>query len=177
VTGSPIAPTYTLSASPNATAIAVGSSGAVTLTLTPTNYTGTIALTAICSTPSALSATFNPSSISMANGVQSPTLTITTTASAANHANHAPAIPWKSGGAVMFCAVLLGAPFTRRRKRALAVLMLALAVVGGGFLMSCGGGGSSTPAKAARTYYVTVTPTGTGTVVNATPIMITVTVQ
>ena len=49
VTGSPIAPTYTLGASPNATAIAVGSSGAVTLTLTPTNYTGTVALSAICS--------------------------------------------------------------------------------------------------------------------------------
>jgi hypothetical protein len=168
-----VAPSYTLSASPTTTAIAVGSSGVVTLTLTPTNYTGTIALNAICSTPSAISATFNPSSISMANGVQSPTLTITTSASAANHA---PAVPWKSGGAVMFCAVLLGAPFTRRRKRTMTVLMMALAVVGGGFLMSCGGGSSSTP-KAARTYYVTVTPTGTGTVTNATPIMITVTVQ
>ncbi len=154
------------------TAIAVGSSGTVTLTLAPINYTGTITLSAICSTPSAISATLNQSSISMANGAQSPTLTITTSASAANHA---PAVPWKSGGAVMFCAVLLGAPFTRRRKRALAVLLIALAVVGGGFLMSCGGGSGT--AKAARTYTVTVTPTGTGTVVNAGPIMITVTVQ
>jgi hypothetical protein len=174
VTGA--APSYTLSASPTTTAIAAGSTGTVTLTLTPTNYTGMITLNAICSTPSAISAIgYSPYPISMASGAAQPvTLTITTSASAANHA---PAVPWKSSGEVMFCAVLLGAPFTRKRKRALAVLLIALAVVGGGFLISCGGGGSSTPVKAARTYYLTVTPTGTGTVTNAKPIMVTVTVQ
>jgi hypothetical protein len=69
--------------------------------------------------------------------------------------------------------VLLGAPFTLRRKRALAVLLTALTIALAGFLMSCGGGG-----KAARTYTVTLTPSGSGsTVTNASPVSFVVTVQ
>ena len=77
----------------------------------------------------------------------------------------------------MFCAVLLGAPFTRRRKRALAVLMIALAVVGGGFLMSCGGGGSSIGEGSSDLLRDGDANGNRPSVANPTPIVITVTVQ
>jgi hypothetical protein len=67
----------------------------------------------------------------------------------------------------MFCAALLGAPFTFRRKRLLAGLPMVLAISLAGFLMACGAEGSSTSSQphtqGARTYVVTVTPTGTAT--------------
>jgi len=82
----------------------------------------------------------------------------------------------KSGGAVIFGSVLLGAPFTRRRKRALAVLFTALAISAAGLLVACGGsGGSSKPSP--QMYRVTVTPTGSGTVMNPAAVIVIVTVQ
>jgi hypothetical protein len=103
-------------------------------------------------------------------------------------ANHAPAIPWNGGGTVMFCAFLIGAPFTFRRKRLLAAMPLVLAMSLAGFMMACGAVGSSTTTtqqhpQGARTYIVTVTPTGTAaaagsaTVANPAAVSITVTVQ
>ena len=86
-------------------------------------------------------------------------LTITTNA---NAANRMPIAPWTGGGAVVFGAVLL-APFTARRKRALAVLLTAVAMSLAGLSMACSGGSSIKPP---RTYTVTVTPTGKGTVTN-----------
>ncbi len=166
------APAYTLAASSPTVSIAAGSSGTVTLNLTSTNYAGTVTLAA-SSTNSAVAA--SAPSVTLTNGgTGTSTVTITTTTSAVNHA---PAAPWKSGGTVMFCAVLLGAPFTIRRKRLMAVLLTILAISLAGLLMACGGGSSSSKPKAARTYTVTLTPTGTGTVTNAAPVNITVTVQ
>ena len=84
-------------------------------------------------------------------------------------------MPWKGGGPVMFCAVLLGAPFARRRSQLLAALT-ALAISAASLLVACGGnGGSSTPSP--QTYTVTVTPTGSGTVINPAAISVTVIVQ
>jgi phosphatidylserine synthase len=98
-------------------------------------------------------------------------LTITANA---NAANHAPGAPWRCGGVAVLGVVLLGAPFTPRRKRALVVLLVAGALTLAGFSMACSLG---TGAKAPRTYTVTVTPTGTGTVTNPLPLTIVVTVQ
>ena len=173
----PAAPSYTLTAGEPTATITAGSSGTVALTLSSTNYAGTVSFTtSIDSTNgTASNVSANAPSVTLtAGGNGSSTLTITTTSSAANHA---PATPWKSSGAVMLCAVLLGAPFTVRRKRVLTVLLAAVAILLAGFLISCGGGSSSsTPPKAARIYTVTVTPTGTGTVTNPAPVSITVTV-
>ena len=166
------APGYTLGATTTTPSISAGGTQNVTLSLTPTNYTGTVGLVAVSSSPGVVTATLNSNSLSMANGMATTTLTITTTSSAANRA---PAVPWKSGGAIVF-AVLLGAPFTLRRKRALAVLLTAVVLSLAGFMMSCSGGSSST-VKAARVYSVTVTPTATPAVTNPTPLVITVTVQ
>jgi hypothetical protein len=93
-----------------------------------------------------------------------------------SEASRSPPLPWKSGGPLMFCAVLLGVPFARRRSQLLAVLLTALAVSAAGLLVGCSGsGGSSTPLP--QTYTVTVTPTGSGTVISPAAISVTVTVQ
>ena len=74
-------------------------------------------------------------------------LTITANA---NAANHVPVAPWTSGGAVMFGAVLLGVPFTARRKRTLAVLLTAVAIMLAGFSMACSGPRNQAPADLYR---------------------------
>ena len=141
-------PAYTLGASSNSITVPAGSNGQFSLNLTATNFTGTVSFTtsvsSINGTPSAVSA--SAPSVSFASSTTgNSTLTITTTTSAANHS---PRPPWKSGGPVMFCAVLLGAPFTRRRKRALAVLLTALAISAAGLLVACSGSGGQLDAIA-----------------------------
>jgi len=163
------APTYTLTASSTTASISAGSSSTVTLTLVSTNYAGTVTLAAVASSTEVTAST--PVSVTLTNGgTGTSTLTIATSSSAANHA---PALPWKSGGVVVF-AVLLGAPFTLRRKRAMAVMLTVLTISLAGFMVACSSGGSST--KAARTYTVTITPTGSGTVTNPSAVVVTVTV-
>ena len=169
-------PTYTLGASSNSITIPAGSNAQLNLSLTATNYPGTVSfatsVSSIDGTPSAVSA--SASSVSFASSTTgSSTLTITATKSAANRS---PGLPWKSGGPVMLCAVLMGAPLTGCRKRAMAVLLTALAITAASLLVACGGsGGSSTPSP--LTYIVTVTPTGSGTVMNPAAITVTVNVQ
>lgn len=179
-------PTYTLAGSPTTVVMTKGSSTTVALNLTATNYTGTVTLvpsvTTSNGTQSAVTATLQTSSVSFASGTTGgTTLTITTTSSAANHA---PARGWKTGGGVVVFAVLLGAPFTLRRKRALAVLLVGAAISLAGLMMACGGGSGSSSSSnnsssstSVRTYSVLVTPTGSGTVSNAAAITIMVTVQ
>ncbi len=162
---------YTISPSPSAVSMADGSSSVVTLAITPTNYTGAVTLTASSSSAN-ISAILSSSSVSLAPGAQSPTLTISASSSAANHS---PVLPWRSGGAVVF-AVLLGAPFTLRRRRALMILLTALTISAAGVMMSCGGSSSSSVQKLARTYTVTVTAKGSGTVTDPQPVQIVVTV-
>ena len=113
-------------------------------------------------------------SISFASSTTgSSTLTITATKSAANRS---PRFPWKSGGPMMFCAVLLGAPLARRKGQLLAVLLTALAIAAASLLVACSGSGGNS-AQSPQTYTVTVTPTGSGTVMNPAAIIVTVTVQ
>jgi len=169
-------PTYTLGASSSSITISAGSNARFSLNLTATNFTGTVSfatsVSSINGTPSAVSA--SAPSVSFASSTTgSSTLTITATKRAANRS---PRLPWKSGGPVMLCAVLLGAPFARRRGQLLAVLLTALAIAAAGLLVACGGsGGSSTPSP--QTYTVTVTPTGSGTVMNPAAVTVTLTVQ
>jgi FG-GAP-like repeat/Bacterial Ig-like domain (group 3) len=162
---------YTLTTSTQS----INGSGNVTMELTSTNYAGTVSFaTSVTSTDgTASNVSASAPSITLTNGgAGTAVLTIAANASAANHV---PVAPWTSGGAVVFGAVLLGAPFTARRKRALAILLTAVAIMLAGFSMACSGGAAST--KPARTYAVTVTPMGTGTVTNPAPVTIMVTVQ
>ena len=168
-------PTYTLRGNSDS----VTGSSSVTLDLVSTNYAGPVSFaTSITSTSGApLNLSASAPSIALTNGGTATTvLTITANAKAASHA---PAIPWKSGGALVFGAVLLGAPLSVRRKRVLAVLLTALTISLAGVLMSCGGASSSssTPTKAENIYTVSVTPTGSGTVTNPAPLLVRVTVR
>jgi subtilase family serine protease len=169
-------PTYTLGASSNSITIPAGSNALLSLSLAATNYPGMVSfatsISSIDGTPSAVSA--SAPSVSFASSTTgSSTLTITAMKSAANRS---PCLPWKSGGPVMFCAVLLGAPLARRKGQLLALLLTALAILAAGVLVGCSGsGGSSTPSP--QTYTVTVTPTGSGTVMNPAAITVTVTVH
>jgi hypothetical protein len=162
--------TYTLTTSTKS----VEGSVSLWLRLVSTNYAGTVSfittVTSINGSASNVSATV-PSVTLISGGGENALLTITANA---NAANHAPVAPWRCGGVAVLGVVLLGAPFTARRKRALAVLLVAGALTLAGFSMACSLG---TGAKAPRTYTVTVTPTGTGTVTNPLPLTIVVTVQ
>ena len=162
-----------------------GSSGTATLTLTSASYTGTVSFTTTVTstdgTPANVTATATSVTLT-AGGTGTSTVTIAANMSAANHT---PSAPWNGGGTVMFCAFLLGAPFTFRRKRLLAAFPLALAISLAGFMMACGAVGSSTQphTQNARTYVVTVTPSaaasaaGSVTVTNPAAATIMVTVQ
>lgn len=158
-----------------ATANTLGGSGTVTLNLHSINYTGTVSFNTVVtsSNGTASNVTASAPSVTLANDASGSTvLTVTASPSAANHA---PALPWQSGGAIVFGAVLLGVPLTVRRKRVLAVLLVAATIIIGGFLVACSSGVNTR--SAARIYNITVTPTGTGTVTNANPLTITVTIQ
>lgn len=175
---------YTLPSPSAVAAVSIasaGGSGTTTFSVTSQNYAGTINFTTNVSTTNGtagdVTASASPVTLT-AGGTGTSTLTITTTSGAANHA---PKLPWKGAGALMACAVLLGAPFSLRRKRTMAVVLTGLAISLVGFMMACSSGGSSTPTptptQAARTYTVTVTPAGTGTVANPAALTVTVTVQ
>jgi hypothetical protein len=169
VVRSVVGPSYTIAA--NQTSVTGSSS--VTLTLNSTNYAGTVSFTTSVSSSVGATATVTASAppVTLTNGgTATSTLTIT---AATSTANHIPAPPWNSGGAMVFGAVLLGAPFTLRRKRVLAVLLTAAALVLAGFLMSCGGSSTN---PTGPVYTVTVTPTGTGTVTNPAPVAVSVSV-
>jgi len=168
--------TYTLGASSNSITIPAGSNAQLKLSLTSTNYPGTVSfvtsISSINATPSAVSA--SASSVSFASSTMgTSTLTITATKSAANRSQR---LPWKSGGPVVFCAVLLGAPLVRLKNRPLAVLLMALAILAAGVLVGCSGSGSNSM-PSPQTYTVIVTPTGSGTVTNPAAITVNVTVE
>ena len=175
-------PTYSITTPTNPPTISAGGNTSVTLNLTSTGYIGTVSFTPSVTLNGAASSNLivTPGTATFTTAGGSANCNVSITASA-NAANHAPAAPWKSGGAMMLCAVLLGAPFTIRRKRTIAVLLAALAISLAGFLIACGNGSSkspTTPQTAARVYTVTLTPSGTGTVSNPTnPVSFTVTVQ
>jgi hypothetical protein len=184
-TSAALAETYTLAATNAMLSVTPGTSGTATLTLTSSNYVGTVSfttnVTSTDGTPADVTASATPVTLA-AGGTGTSTVTISANASAANHN---PAVPW-NGGSTVFFATLLGAPFLLRRKHLRAALPLVLAISLAGFLSACGAVGSSTSqphTQGARTYIVTLTPTGTAaaggsvTVTNPAPVSITVTVQ
>ena len=182
VTGAAAMPmeTYTLSASTPTVSMSAGGSTTATLTLTSSNYAGTVSfVTSVASTDGTaanVTATATPVTLA-AGGTGTSTITISANTSAMNYP---PATPWHAGGGMLLCAALLGMPFTFRRKRFAAAFPVLLAVAFAGMLMGCGAVGNSSYSqqKSARTYVVTVTPTGTvtpagaTTVTNPTPVSI-----
>jgi hypothetical protein len=178
LSGTGVAPTYTLSTASTALTANAGGNATTTLNLASTGYNGIVSFTAVVTsttgTVTAISASASPVTLT-AGASGTSTLTVSAAASAASHA---PALGWKSGGGVLFGVILLVIPSSFRRKRPIAVFLTVVTLSLAGFLMSCGSGSSaSTAQQAARTYTVTVTPTGTGTVTNPAAVSITVNVQ
>ena len=177
VNGNQTTASYTMAAAASSVGIVSGGSGGTTLTLTSTNFSGTVSFLATATlvsgsgSASAVTATATPVTLT-AGGTGTSTITIATATGAADHA---PKLPWKSGS-IAICAVLLGGPFTFRRKRAIAVLLMALITMTA-FLLDCGSSFSGT-----RTYSVMLTPTATSNqagamVTNPAPMNIIVSVQ
>jgi hypothetical protein len=150
-------------------------SGTVTLNLHSINYTGTVSFNAVVTSSNGTASNVTASAPSVALAYDASGSTVLTVTASSSAANHVPALPWQSGGAIVFGAVLLGVPLTVRRKRVLAVLLVAATIMLAGFCVACSN--APTVKSAPRIYTVTVTPTGTGTVTDATPLTITVTVK
>jgi hypothetical protein len=165
-------PTYSAS---NAIPAYVGPGGTTTSTFTlkSDGYAGTVSFVATANS-SEITASAAPV-ILTAGGTANATVTIS---ASKNAANHVPGLPWKTGGALVFCVVLLGAPYSARRKPIMTVLLAAAAILAAGFLISCGGGGSgSSGPSQPRNYSITVTPTGSGVVTNAPGVTVSLVVQ
>lgn len=165
-------PTYSMNGV-NPGSMSPGGTATSAITLKSDGYAGTVSFVATSSSPE-ITASAAPVTLT-ATGTATATLTIS---ASKNAANHPPAIPWETSGALVFCAVLLGAPLGARRKPMLTVLLVAVAILAAGFLISCGGGGSGSSAPAQpRSYNITVTPTGSGVVTNAPGVIVSVVVQ
>ncbi len=173
-----------------ATVSSPGQSGTSTITITPTNYTGTINLTcALTSAPSGANATYNPTCSLSASSVK-----ITSTAAGTATATFATTAPttgalaypetnrrtnrWYTpvGGAALACVLLFGIPARRRGWRSMLGLLIFLVAMAGA---GCGGGGNNnhgTPGTATGTYTFTVTGTDsvTSTTTGSTPVTVTV---
>lgn len=172
---------YTLTVQTQTVSLAPGGTGTATLALASTNFAGTVSFTTSVTssngTAANVSASASPVTLS-AGGSANARVTISANA---NAENRAPAL-WNSG-AVVFGIVLFGLPLIFQRKRAAGLLLALVAVSVMGSLVACGG--TSSPMKPtgkdARSYVVTVTPKATadagGTVTDAGPVTITVTVQ
>ena len=160
-------PTYTVGSIAGNAIINAGSSGSWQIGLNSVGYAGTVSFTTSVTASSngtAADVTASAAPITLTSGGSGTvTLTISPNASATKHA---PVLPWKSGGAVIFCTVLLGAPFTYRRRRTLTVLVVAIGVVAAGFMVACGGGGGSSTSTPPATTISTTTG------VTATPAMV-----
>jgi hypothetical protein len=172
--------TYTLAAKTPTVSITAGSNGTAMLTLTSTNYSGTVsfATTVTSADGTAADITASATSVTLAPG-STATSTITISANM-QAANHLPPTPWTGGGTAIFFAALIGVPFGFRRRRPIALLLLVLTFSVAGSLIACGGTAPTRTGsqQSTRTYVVTATPTAStsGSVAVTNPAAATVTV-
>ena len=145
------------SVSPNPLTIKSGSSGTLTITLTPTGgYTGTVTFT--CGTlPTNASCTFAPTSVVITSSTTTATDTLTVNTTTATKAAmlSAPVLFGRRSAALLAVTLSLPGPLVvllgfKRRKALHRLLILAvfcLAILGLGALSGCGGSGNSTTVK------------------------------
>jgi hypothetical protein len=170
--------TSSIALTPAPTAVTIaspGQSGSSTVSVTPTNYTGTLNLTCVLATsPSGANATYSPTcTIPATLAVTSSSSVATTTASIATTAPTSGALAYPetnrrtnhwytaAGSAALACVLFFGIPARRRGWKSMLSLLLFLAAMAG---VGCGGGGggnnnSGTPGTTAGTYTFTVTAT------------------
>jgi N-acetylneuraminic acid mutarotase len=155
--GSPPPAIFMLGASPSSLTVNSGSSGAVTVTVTP-EYGFNSAVSFGCSgLPSGTSCSFSPATVTPSGGANASTrLTVSASATAALHRSRGPFFPEAALAVAFFC-------FGWRKRRRLRILLLLTAMAAGlSLLDACGGGGSSSsgpPPVQPVTSTVTVTAT------------------
>jgi hypothetical protein len=173
------AASYTLTAKTPTVSLTAGGNGTATLTLTSSNFAGTISfVTSVSSTDGTvanLTATATPVTLTPGS-----TGTSTLMVSANTHAaNRLPSVPGEISATAVFCALLLCLPLTLQRRRTVALILFALAIPLAGSLIACGGATKNASTSSARTYIVTATPAASpaGLATNPAAVTITVTVQ
>ena len=164
---------FTFGSSASSLTVKAGSSGAVTLTVTPANGFGAPVSFACSGLPTGASCAFSPQNVTPSGAAVSTTLTISTLATTAAVGNGVREIFPVSALALAFC-IAIG-----KKRRALSYLMLAAVVGGLGLAIGCsggsgqggggGGGGTTTP----TTSSVTVTASS-GTLQHTATITLTV---
>jgi hypothetical protein len=175
--------TFTVSAT-NATVSSPGQSGSSTVTITPSNYTGTIKFNCVQATgPSGANSADGPicsvpaATVTGASPVM-VTATFSTTAATSGAVSFPPLWYRAGGGVSLACLVFFGVPGRRRRAAAMISLLAFLTLTAG---LACGGGGGSSsstpppvsnPGTTTGTYTFTLTGTDsvTSTVTSQTSI-------
>jgi hypothetical protein len=166
VTVNAVAPSFTLSASPNSATVTAGTSATTTITLTPAGGFNSPVSFACSSQPVGPTCTFSPATVTPNGAAATTTLTIGTTQAGALSMPPRPGS--RSGGASTVAVLAAGALWVFGRKKkapwqtmmplTLVLLLIAGVAVGcggssGGSSNGGGGGGGSQP----KTYVVTVT--------------------
>lgn len=159
--------TFTLGASPSSLTVQSGTSGAVSLTLTP-EYGFNSAVSFSCGgLPAGATCSFSPATITPSGAAASTTLTISTSSqSAASRSGSRPFLPL-AAFATGLCV------FITKKRRGLHYILVVAALAGLGLNLGCGGGGNgggsgSTPV----TSEVTITG-ASATVMQSTAISLT----
>jgi hypothetical protein len=131
-------PTFSLGVSPSTLTFNSGSSGTLTVTVTPQNGFNSAVTFACSGLPTGATCSFSPESLTPAGATMSTTLTIAASASAS--AARPARNPFLPAATLALAGCLL---FFRKRRAPAFTLILIVAVVALGSLTACGGGGSS----------------------------------
>jgi hypothetical protein len=170
----PQPPDFTVAPAIATVTVSAGSSGNVTINITPENGFNQ-AVTFSCSgLPAKSSCSFSPASVTPSGTtVSTTTMTITTTGTTAHSV---PPFPWTAG---TVATALLLLPFVRRKRRTAWMIVFVCAAGISMALAGCGGGGPpAVPGTPTGTSTVTVTATsGSGTSALTHTTTVTLTVQ
>ena len=176
------APIFTLATSPASLSLAPGSSGALTISLSPTNGFNQQVSFSCSGLPTESACSFSPATVTP-NGSAASTTTVTITTTAPSAARSSDPWPFVGGGSTFaLCAIFL----RRRSLRSVFYcgLVIAVLMVTCGMATSCGGGrGNSAPPPAnkgtpAGKSTITITATaGSGSTAVSQTATLTLTIQ
>jgi uncharacterized protein (TIGR03118 family) len=165
---------FSLGATPSSATVIAGQSTQFMLTLTPPGgFANTVTLS--CSPVAGITCSFNPATVTPANGAASTTLTVTTSASVSRYRLLTPELigPCSLLAALGLFCLLIWRGAKIRIVRASLLTTTALAIVALGFVMAgCGGYGSSTQSNRG-TASIAVTAQS-GTISHTTTLKVTV---
>jgi hypothetical protein len=166
---------FSLGATPASATVIAGQSTQFMLTLTPAGGFASN-VTFSCSPVTGVTCSFNPATVTPANGAASTTLTVTTSASVSRYGLLTPDLigPYSLLAALGLFSLLMWRGAKLRIAGASLLTTTALAIVGLGFVMAgCGGYGSSSTPSNRGTASIAVTAQS-GTISHSTTLKVTV---